>query len=70
MHLYKISDSGKILRNKVDTGSSEGQILNFLRDNRGGTDEQLAAIVPGGEYIVRKMVTQGYVVELSTSPGV
>ena len=69
MHYYKLTDTGKEVYKKIDLGSDEGKILDFLRNNKGGTDDQLAAVVSGGDYIVKKMKGSGLVYELTTEPG-
>ena len=64
MKVYSLTKLGKrVASTKIDS-SEEGKVLGFLSNNKTGTEDELDVI--GGRYIVRKLVKEGLVKELTT----
>jgi len=65
MRVFGLTELGKRIVSTRDGSDEEMRVLQFLRENRTGTDDELE--VAGGEmYILRQLKDRGLVRELTT----
>lgn len=65
MRVYGLTELGrKVTRNWDGTDSNEMRVLNYLRDNKTATDDQLS--VAGGRWVVRTLKRRGLIKELTS----
>jgi len=65
MRVYGLTDLGKRIAKTKTGDTSEYRILQFLRENRTGTDDELD-IVGGDRYTLKKMEERNLIKELTT----
>jgi hypothetical protein len=64
MRVYALTGLGKkVTRDANGTNSEEMRVLNYLRDNKTATDDQLDVV--GGRWIVRRLVGNKLIKELT-----
>jgi hypothetical protein len=64
MKVYALTDLGKkVTRDGSGTGTDEMRILNYVRDNKRVTDDQLE--VAGESWVVRRLVHDGLLKQLT-----
>lgn len=65
MRVYGLTELGKKIASAKSGNDEEMRVLQFLRDNRTGTEDELQ--IAGGErYVMRKLTKQGLVRELTS----
>lgn len=65
MQIYGLTKLGKKIAVTKDGSDEEMRVLQFLRENRTGTEDELS-IVGGERYILKRLKGQGLVRELTT----
>ncbi|KKL82221.1 hypothetical protein LCGC14_1986960 [marine sediment metagenome] len=64
MRVYALTELGKkVTYRESGTSSDEMQVLNYLRDNRTATDDQLDVV--GERWLVKRLKKRGLVKELT-----
>ncbi len=64
MRIYSLTELGKkVTRSMDDSNSDEMRILNYLRDNKTATDDQLSIV--GERWLVRRLKSRGLIKELT-----
>ena len=65
MRVYGLTSLGKKIASTKEGGDEEMRVLQFLRENRTGTDGELEVV--GGEgYVLRRLKDRGLIQELTT----
>lgn len=59
MKVYCLSKKGKIFTKGEHGGGDEMKILDYLRENKTATEDELPVV--GDEYLVRRLVRQGLI---------
>lgn len=65
MRVYALTELGKKVTHSVDADSDEMRVLNYLRDNKTATDDQLDVV--GERWIVRRLKRRGLIKELTNA---
>ena len=63
MRVYALTELGKKVTRNMDGGSDEMRILNYLRDNKTATDDQLDTV--GERWLVRGLKKRVLIKELT-----
>ena len=65
MHLYARTELGKRIVSDRSGSSDELRVLDYLAENRTGTDDQLE-VVGGDRFMIKDMMGRGLIRELTT----
>lgn len=65
MRIFGLTSLGKKIASTKEGGDEEMRVLQFLRENRTGTEDELG-IVGGESYVLRRLRSQGLIQELTT----
>ncbi len=65
MRVYTLTELGKRVTRNMDGGTEEMRVLNYLRDNKSATDDQLDIV--GDRATVRLLKKRGLIKELTNA---
>jgi len=65
MRIFGLTSLGKKVASTKEGSNEEMRILQFLRESRTGTEDELE-VVGGESYILRRLKSQGLIQELTT----
>ena len=65
MRVYSLTELGKKVTRSMDGSGDEMRVLNYLRDNKTATDDQLDVV--GERWVVRGLKKRGLVKELTNA---
>ena len=65
MRIFGLTSLGKKVASTKEGSNEEMGILQFLRESRTGTEDELE-VVGGESYILRRLKSQGLIQELTT----
>ena len=65
MRVYGLTDVGKRIASSKEGANDELKVLQFLKENRTGMEDELE-VVGGDRYIMKKLVRENLVRELTT----
>lgn len=65
MRVYALTDLGKKITRNMDGDNEEMRVLNYLRDNKTATDDQLDVVAE--RWVVRSLKQRGLVKELTNA---
>lgn len=66
MRVYALTDVGKkVARNQDGTDADEMRVLNYLRDNKTATDDQLD--IAGERWVISGLKRRGLIKELTNA---
>ena len=65
MRIFGLTSLGKKVASTKEGSSEEMRVLQFLRESRTGTEDELG-VVGGESYVLRRLKSQGLIQELTT----
>lgn len=65
MRVYGLTDLGRKVTRSMDGSGDEMRVLNYLRDNKTATDDQLDVV--GERWVVRGLKRRGLIKELTSA---
>ena len=63
--VYALTELGKKVTRNMDGGTDEMRVLNYLRDNKTATDDQLDVV--GERWVVKRLKKRGLIKELTNA---
>ncbi len=65
MRVYALTDLGKRITRTMEGNTEEMRVLNYLRDNKTATDDQLDVVAE--RWVVRSLKRRGLIKELTNA---